>query len=100
MSLGTYLAELLDEAGDVDSPVEREFARSGVTFAARPGEEVIELRLGPEISEAARRTPDTSGSERGPDWVRFAPRSWDEDHAQDRLDAWFRVAWRFAGEQR
>ncbi len=98
MSLGDYLAELLDEAGDIETPVDREYARDGVTFAARPSDNVIELRLGAEIAEAARRTPDTGESARGDAWVRFAPRSWDEDHAQDRLEAWFRVAWRFAAE--
>ena len=60
MSLGDYLAELLDEAGDVETPVDREYARGGVTFAARPSDDVVELRLGAEIAEAARRTPDTA----------------------------------------
>ena len=96
--LGAYLAELLDEAGDVQTPVDGEYARSGVTFMSRPAPDVIELRLLPEIAEAARRTPDTHGSSRGDEWVRFAPREWD-DHASDRLEAWFRVAWRFAGDR-
>lgn len=94
-SLGDILADLLDEASDVDVLATREYARTGVAFAERTGEEVVELRLGAEIGEAALRTPDTQPSTRGPDWVRFAPKTWD-DHARDRLAAWFRVAWRMA----
>ena len=90
------LADLLDEAGDVQVLADREYARNGRPFAQRTGENVIELRLGEEIAEAALRTPDTGPSNRGPDWVRFAPQQWDE-HALDRLEAWFRVAWRMAG---
>ena len=56
---------------------------------------VFELRLGNEITEAALRTPDTRPSTRGSAWVRFAPSDWD-DMAFDRLEAWFRVAWRLA----
>jgi hypothetical protein len=96
MDPGDLLAKLLDETPDIEIAVDREFARGGTTFAARPAADVIELRLGPEIAEAARRTPDTHPSQRGDDWVRFAPRDWDK-HAADRLEAWFRVAWRLAG---
>ena len=98
-TLGDVIAGLLDEATDVTSPVDREYARGAVTFAARPAEDVVELRLGEEIAEAAMRTPDTGPSGRGVDWIRFAPREWDE-HAFDRLEAWFLVAWRFAGKGR
>lgn len=89
------LDALLDEAGDVEVPTDREYARDGVVFAARPDEDVFELRLGDEIAEAAMRTPDTGPSSRGAAWVRFAPATWDEI-AFDRLEAWFRVAWRLA----
>jgi hypothetical protein len=98
-SLGDVLDALLDEAGDVQSPTDGEYARGGVTFAARPAEAVIELRLGEDIAEAAVRTPDTGPSGRGPAWVRFAPQEWDE-HAFDRLEAWFLVAWRLAERRR
>jgi hypothetical protein len=94
-SLGDVLASLLDEAADVETPADREYARGGTTFAARPAEDVVELRLGEDIADAAMRTPDTNSSPRGPGWVRFAPREWD-DHAFDRLEAWFLVAWRMA----
>ena len=95
VSLGDLLADLLDEAGDVGTLATREYARNGVPFAHRTDEEVIELRLGAEIADAAMRTADTAPSNRGTDWVRFAPKVWD-DHAADRLSAWFRVAWRLA----
>jgi hypothetical protein len=94
-NLGDVLAALLDEADDVATPTDREYARAGVVFAVRSAEDVVELRLGAEIGEAAMRTPDTGPSPRGPDWVRFAPAEWDE-YAFDRLEAWFRVAWRMA----
>ncbi len=99
MRLEQSLGKLLSEAGDVtqqgEQPVPIEYARRGAVFAARPVLGVIELRLGDEIGEAAMRTPSTGPSGRGADWIRFAPPDWDE-HAVDRLEAWFRVAWRFA----
>jgi len=94
-SLGDILAELLDEIEEVETSATREYAREGVPFAWRPEEEVLEVRLGVDIAEAALRTPDTHVSERGDAWVRFSPPTWDE-HARDRAEAWFRVAWRMA----
>ena len=94
-SLSDVLDSLLEEAGDVTTHGDREYSRDRVVFAARPEEDVMELRLGEEIGEAAMRTPDTGASSRGPAWVRFAPADWD-DMAFDRLEAWFRVAWRLA----
>lgn len=85
-------------ARDAQTGDEREYA-NGDQVLAVVSRGAVDLRLGPEIAEAARRTPDTDGSARGPDWVRFAPKQWD-DHASDRLEAWFRVAWRLAGEGR
>jgi hypothetical protein len=98
-SLSDVLDSLLDEAGDVTTPSEREFARDDVVFAARPENDVFELHLGDEIAEAAMRTPDTGPSSRGPAWVRFSPPYWD-DMAFDRLEAWFRVAWRLADKHK
>lgn len=92
------LDELIGETADVDVAETTsgfEYSNAGVPFAARTASGTVELRLGEEIAEAARRTPDTTAAGRGPDWVRFAPDSWDE-HAMDRLEAWFRVAWRLA----
>jgi hypothetical protein len=94
-SLGDLLAELLDETPDVEVSASREYAHNGVAFAHRTGEEAIDLRLGPEIADAALRTPDTHPSSRGPDWISFTPADWDS-MAVDRLRAWFRVAWRLA----
>ena len=98
-SLGDVLAELLDETEDVEALASREYARNGIAFAWRSAEEVIELRLGAEIADAAMRTPNTAPSTRGADWIRFSPPTWDKG-AIDRLGAWFRVAWRLAGRAR
>ena len=92
-SLGDILADLLDEIGEVEVSASREYAHDGIPFAWRPEEEVLEVRLGVDIAEAALRTPDTHVSERGDAWVRFSPPEWNE-HARDRAEAWFRVAWR------
>jgi hypothetical protein len=97
-SLGDLLAELLDEIPEVSLSATREYAHDGVAFAHRTGEETIDLRLGPEIGEAALRTPDTHPSNRGSDWVSFTPKAWD-DMSVDRLKAWFRVAWRLAEDR-
>ncbi len=53
------------------------------------------FRLDPVLASAARRTPDTAGSDRGLDWVAFAPRAVDA-HAADRATAWFAAAARRA----
>ena len=95
MTLGDLLAELLDETPGVEVLADREYARDGVAFAARTGEEEIDLRLGRDVAAAACRTPDTTPSPRGADWVRFAPAAWDR-FAVDRLQSWFRLAWRVA----
>ena len=60
-------------------------------------DDALELRLDAAIARAATRTPDTSPSDRGPEWVRFAPAVLD-DHALDRLEAWFAFARRRASE--
>lgn len=97
--LAHLVETLASEAGDVTATQTSsgtEYVRSGQPFAAVAGG-AAELRLLPDVAEAARRTPDTGSSGRGDEWVRFAPSAWD-DHATDRLEAWFRVAWRMAGE--
>ena len=99
MDLGDILAELLDEVDDVEVLASREYARNGVTFAWRSAENVIELRLGLDVAEAARRTPGTGVSSRGEEWLRFTP-DLTSEHDLDRLDAWFRVAWRLAEKRR
>ena len=97
--LAHLVESLATEAGDVTSKRIAsgiEYVRHGQPIAAVGGA-AVELRLLLDVAEAARRTPDTGPSRRGDEWVRFAPSAWDE-HATDRLEAWFRVAWRFAGE--
>ena len=71
------------------------YERVGTRFA-RSSPEGIELRLPPDIAEAALRTPDTEAVAGQPGWVRFRPRS-TERHVSDRAEAWFRTAWRHAG---
>lgn len=73
-----------------------EFRRDGQAFAFAE-RNVVDVRLDPEIAEAALRTPSTSPSSRGADWVRLAPE--EEDATQmdlDRARAWFLSAWRAA----
>ena len=103
MRLQTRLADLAAEVGDVtrqnafpERPYPVEYARDGTVFAMQSSLDEVELRVGENIADAAMRTPHTSASARGDDWVRFAPPTWDK-LATDRLEAWFRVAWRFAG---
>ena len=96
MTLDDILASLLDETSDV-TVHGGEYTRNGTLFAAHPDPNIVELRLGNEIAEAAMRTADTASSPRGDDWVRLSAKDWSS--ARDRLEAWFRVAWRFAGER-
>ncbi len=94
--LDEVLVQLLAETPSVTAK-DGQYAAGKVVFAVRSSPDQMDLLLGPEIGEAARRTPDTHASSRGDAWVSFAARSWD-DHAADRLQAWFRVAWRRAAD--
>ncbi len=95
-TLESHLTEVAAEVG-----VERatatggtEFRRDGQAFAFAAGN-VVEVKLDPEIAEAALRTPSTSASSRGASWVRLAP----DEATQMDLDrgrAWFLSAWRAA----
>ena len=100
-SLADLFTALAAKLGEVKTELRgdlAEFRRGDVRFAT-VNDAAAELRLHPEIAEAARRTPSTAGSERGPDWVRFAPPVVDR-HALDRAEAWFLSAWRAAGQDR
>ena len=66
----------------------------GTVFAMLDGG-VAEFRLDVPIAAAAQRTPDTTASPRGPDWVAFRPGLMDHE-AADRVSAWFRAAARRA----
>jgi hypothetical protein len=90
------LASLLAETPDVNVRGS-EYERNGVVFAARPDPRTVELRLGADIAEAAANTPGTHPSPRGEDWVALKPDDWKD--ADDRLEAWYRVAWRMAGKK-
>lgn len=91
-TLDEVLGQLLSEADDTTLR-DSEYLRQGRAFAARAQPRTVELRLGRDIADAARRTPGTGPSDRGDEWVSFSPGAWNE-HAIDRLRAWFRVAWR------
>ncbi len=70
----------------------------GVAFATLTGD-TVELRLDQPVARAATRTPDTTPSRRGQEWIRFAPSELDGP-AVDRLEAWFAFARRRAAEGR
>jgi len=73
-----------------------EFVRGGIVFAIREGAR-LSFRLRPEIVQAARRTPDTSQSARGAEWIVLESTSADA-FTLDRATAWFETAWRLAAE--
>jgi hypothetical protein len=95
-TLDELLAELVVDTPDVKEKG-GEYARDGVVFAVRPSAGAMDLHLGPDIAEAAMRTPHTSPSPRGEDWVRLETPDWSA--ASDRLEAWYRVAWRLAAKR-
>lgn len=100
--LEVQLEQLTSTAGDVAIDTGEgvtEYRRAGQLFAVRDEPGTIELRLRPDVAEAARRTPATAASARGDEWIRFSPPTW-EQHSSDRLEAWFRVAWRAAASQK
>jgi hypothetical protein len=70
------------------------WAGGGAVFAALDGGRA-EFRLDPLVARAALRTPDTSPSTRGPDWIAFTPSLLD-DAAVDRAEAWFLSGYRRA----
>jgi hypothetical protein len=63
----------------------------------RTGEGWIEVALDPAVARVAIRTPDVSASDRGREWIRFAPRKPDR-FALDRVEAWLRSAHRRAAD--
>jgi len=95
------MVELLEETADLAEPVEETTGPDGTTYrvAGRPfawaSGLAFEAQLGPDIASAALRTPDVMPSPRGPGWIRLAP-AVIEDHAADRVVAWFEMARRIA----
>ncbi|HSK51357.1 MAG TPA: hypothetical protein VLA44_01280 [Clostridia bacterium] len=91
------LRDVLDQAAAALDGIEvaedgsvLEWRHGGQPFAALDGN-AAEFRLDPLVARAALRTPDTSPSTRGVDWVRFAPADLDA-HGVDRAQAWFASA--------
>lgn len=81
------VASARDGAGTVLSVRDRPFAVVS--------EDALELALDPPVARAALSTPDTRPSDRGPGWIRFAPKVADR-YALDRAEAWLRSAHRRA----
>jgi hypothetical protein len=99
------MAALLEMTVDLEPPVavtvegaSSAYALGGRTFAVASGR-AFEADLGPEVAAAAMRTPDVRTSSRGPGWIRLDPPLID-DHAADRVIAWFELARRIAAGRR
>ncbi len=95
--MGERLAEVADEIDGVEDREAGgavEYMLHGVVFAVVRGD-AVELRLKPDIADAALGTPDVRRSSRGPGWVELAPRTVDA-FAVDRAESWFESAARFA----
>ncbi len=96
-------AEAVDRlAGELDGVSRRsaggstEFVRASSLFAVQSGTK-LEFRLRAEVTAAALRTPATSKSARGADWIALDTSTRDQ-FTVDRTVAWFEMAWRIAGE--
>jgi hypothetical protein len=99
-SLSTLVERVAGELGGVSHREiggSTEYLRGGLAFAIVRGRQ-IELRLRPDIAEAALRTPSTTSSARGPEWITFEPDA-DEPQDADRLRAWLTIGWRTAQRQ-
>ena len=98
-TLGDVATSALDALDDIERSTEagaNSYSRAGRPFA-RVSAAALEVRLESLVAQAALRTPDTTASDRGPGWVRFAPRSLDR-FAADRATAWIEHAWRHAAD--
>jgi hypothetical protein len=87
-------ADLPDATPDLGVDGAMTWTRAGVRFAILR-DAGVDLRVGVLIGAAAMLTSDTVTSGEGSDWVAFAPPELD-DHALDRLTAWFAAAHRRA----
>jgi hypothetical protein len=100
MTLRDALAESADGVDEVSATTGTDgsvtYVAGGTTVAvvAASGTSA-EFRLSKPVAGAAVRTPDTTASPRGPEWVRFEPVELD-DHAIDRAVAWLGFAVRHA----
>ena len=93
-ALEAAAAELPDATQDLGVDGATTWTRAGVRFAILR-DAGVDLRVGVLIGAAAMHTPDTVTSAEGSDWVAFAPPELDQ-HALDRLTAWFAAAHRRA----
>jgi hypothetical protein len=97
LDLDAMCGEIAADLEDISTVAEggpRTYKRDGQAFA-RVSATTFEARLPGDIAEAARRTPDTVAGD-DPGWIRFTPAG-AEPHVTDRAEAWFRTAWRHAG---
>ncbi len=95
LTLGEVLAAAAEDLAGVTSDTSAgaaTWSMGSTPFAILTGE-LAEFRLDPLVVAGALRTPDTSPSPRGHDWVSFAPTILD-DQAVDRAEAWFLSAHR------
>lgn len=93
--LGEAAAEAASEAV-VDATGARTWASGDTVFATLDETgATAAFRLDPVLAAAARRTPDTTTSGLGSEWVVFSPVVVD-GHAADRARAWFAAAHRRA----
>jgi hypothetical protein len=98
---GTIAAAVADIASELD---EVQTTTTSGGFELRRGSRLfavvdraaVEFRLRADVADAVLRTPDTSPSGRGNEWVRFEPEAIDPS-VEDRLAAWITSAWRAAG---
>jgi hypothetical protein len=102
LTLAEVLAAAAEDLPDVTGAATVDgtttWSRSGAPFAVLTHGRA-EFRLDPLVARAALRTPDTSPSSRGADWIAFAPATIDEG-AVDRAEAWFLSAYRRAAARR
>jgi hypothetical protein len=99
VTLASLLAEVAEEIPGVTTaagaPGSTEYRIGDRAIAVVEADGSASFRLDPTVAAAARRTPDTHASDRGPAWVRFAPADLDP-HGVDRARAWFEAAARRA----
>jgi hypothetical protein len=97
LTLRDVLAGAAEEAGvpETEAPAEIRWSAGSGPFAVLSSGGRAEFRLDPAVARAALRTPGTSPSARGPEWVAFEPAVID-DGAVDRAEAWFLAAHRRA----
>jgi len=97
--LAGLCADVASELDEVTSSPDGDsltYRRGSVPFARVSGS-MLEVRLPADIGEAALRTPDTTTIAGESSWVHFTPRD-EGRHVTDRAEAWFRTAWRHAGD--